>query len=357
MGKRISLDKNIDVDKEIAVYNSLDHVGKVRRAKQLGYTRLHNYKVFIEKETARRLIPPPAPIGPPKEPIINLPPVELKVYKHEKSRSPETQILHLTDNHDGEITPSYNHEIYQKRLDHLFQSTLRITELHRNMYPVNDLEIFVTGDMIHGENPHQGAKVGNIDKGAQQQIFELSLPTLTSFILSCKQEFKTVKLRCVPGNHGRYSREAPATSNWDLILYKALASVLKPYDIEVEVSDSFYLLVTVQGSKFFLFHGDQCKASMGVPYFSLTKKVMSWYVTYDGFDYAVCGHFHKDDFLRISSKCKLFMGASTVTDDSFTQEIIGTSSVPCQWTWGVHKSKGVTWAYSLVVDDKYFPRQ
>jgi predicted phosphodiesterase len=300
--------------------------------------------------------PSGAPVTPAADPAIILPPVDLKDYipiKSGRKGDPETQVIHLTDHHDGELTPSFNDDVYKQRLDHLFHSALRITELHRNMYPVNDLKIFITGDMVHGENPFQGAKVESINKGAQGQIFELALPKLTSFVLSCKQEFKSVSVHCVPGNHGRYSKEAPATSNWDIILYRALAAALKTHGIEVEVADTFCLITQVQGKKFFLFHGDQCKASMGVPYFSLTKKMMSWYVTYGGFDYGVCGHFHKEDYLRINSRSKLFMGGSMVTDDPFALQVVGTSSIPTQWTWGVHKEKGVTWCYALTVDNAF----
>jgi hypothetical protein len=140
-----------------------------------------------------------------------------------------------------------------------------------------------------------------------------------------------------------------------MLLYDQLKLKLEPYKVNVQISDDFYLIVVIQGKRFFLFHGDQFKATMGIPFFSLTKGLQSWYVTYDGFDYAACGHFHTDHFIRLSSKAKLFMNGSIVTDDTFTQEIVKTSSIPSQWTWGVHKDKGVTWSYSLIVDDKFMP--
>jgi len=285
-----------------------------------------------------------------------LPEIELKTYtpwKTTKSSDPETAVLHLTDHHNGEVTVSYNGEVYRMRLDNLFRGVIRIVKLHRNMYPVNDLVILLTGDMVHGENVHQGAKVGSVEMGARDQVAS-SLHRLAEFILSLKQEFVTVEIHCVRGNHGRYSREAPTTSNWDMMLYDQLKIKLEHYGINVYISDSFYKMVDIQGNRFFVFHGDQFRATQGVPWFAMTKGLQSWYVTYNGFFYAVCGHFHKDDFLRINSKCKLIMGASMVTDDTFVEEVIKTSSIPCQWFWGVHKQKGVTWNYSLITDSKYF---
>ncbi|MCJ7828127.1 MAG: hypothetical protein MUP81_00105 [Dehalococcoidia bacterium] len=342
----------------IKVYPTSTPEQRDKWAEELGYGNRDNFinamtrrKIFINQAT-------PSITAEQPTPVINLPPVELKKYtpiNAGRIGNPETQVLHLTDWHDGEITPSFDHGVLKVRAEHLFQATMRITTLHRNSYPVNDLVIPITGDMVAGENVYQGAKVSTISCGARDQVITLAFPLLTELILSLKQEFKTVTLECVRGNHGRYSREAPATSNWDLMLYDLLKTKLEQYDIKVNISNEFYKMVDIQGHRFFLVHLDQFRATQGVPWFAMTKGLQSWYVTYGGFDYVVGGHFHRDDFLRINSRCKLIMGASMVTDDPFTQEVVKTSSIPCQWTFGVHKNKGITWPYSLIVDDKYFP--
>jgi len=347
-------------DDEIKFYQNSNRGQKIKRAKDLKFATVSSYEARMNErgihiKNTDTLFSPDST----EEPIIvNLPPVKLKEYHPEKTigkkGDPETQILHLTDNHAGQLTKSFNTDIYKSRLEHLFQSTLKITNLHRNMYPVDNLEIFMTGDMIHGENPKQGGKVEGISCGARSQVITIALPTLSELILSLKQKFKSVNLHCVRGNHGRYSREAPATSNWDLLLYDLLKEKLGHYDINVDISEEFYNIVEIQNHKFFLCHLDQCKASQGIPWFSLVRKIRSWFVTYGGFDYVIGGHWHRDDHLRINSRCKLFVGASIVTDDPFSEEIIGDSTIPCQWTFGVHKDRGVTWSYPLIVDDKYF---
>lgn len=343
---------------EKKLYQTSTKEWREKRATELGYKTANAYQTCMARSGVlleSRNVPP---AQAEELPVINLPDVKLKKYipiNSGRTGDPETQVLHLTDHHAGEVTPSYNESIYESRLDHLFQSTMRITTLHRNMYPVNDLVILITGDMVHGENPYQGAKVGTIVKGASDQIFSIALPKLTEFILSLQQQFKSIKVYCVRGNHGRYSREAPATSNWDMMLYHSLKNNLDRYNIVTDVSNDFYQMVDIQGLRFFCFHGDQFKATMGIPWFAMTKGLQSWYVTYGGFDFAVCGHFHSDHHMRLNSKSKLFMGASMVTDDPFTLEVVKTSSIPSQWSFGVHKTKGVTWSYSLVVEDKYFP--
>jgi len=323
-------------------------------AKDLGYVRYDSltramaqyYGVAGDNSvdyTAKAALPP----------VINLPNIKLQTYKPIKQYrkgDPETQGLALGDHHWCEITPTFNPDIAKARYDKIYKSTMSITSLHRNMYPINDLVIWLLGDMVHGENPYQGARVGSILCGAQEQIYDYALPNLLSLILSFKQEFKTVTVRAVKGNHGRYSKEAPDTTNWDMMLYKALKPLLERYGVRMEVSDDFCDISTIGGYKFFAFHGHQIQARQGIPYFALVRKILSWYVTYGNFDYALCGHYHKDDFLRISSKTKAFINGSLVSDDPFALEVIGTSSIPSQWTFGVHEKHGITWSYSLNVE-------
>lgn len=309
----------------------------------------------------RKWIPDSGFRAPDKpDPILKLLSVKIKPYAPIKLKGkgdPETQVLLFNDHHAGEITSSYNPKVYHQRMDNLYKGMLGITYLHRNMYPVNDLAIILLGDMVHGENPKQGAKIGTVSCGAQEQVYDIALPELTNFVISLKEHFKSIKLYAVRGNHGRYSRYAPPTSNWDIMLYKALKNVVKTHGMEMSISDDFNLIATIQGFRFFCFHGDQIRSVQGIPYFALIRKVMSWNTTFQGFPYALCGHWHKDDFLRISSETKLIINSSLVSDDPYALEVIGTSSIPAQAIFGVHNRVGLTWYYSLVADSAFYPKK
>jgi len=296
---------------------------------------------------------------PPEEVIVNVPPIKIREYKpHKKGKGdPETQVLLLGDHHAGEVTSTYNSNVYKKRLQKIFEYTLLITDLHRNMYPVNDLVVVMLGDMVHGENPYQGAKIGSADRGALDQVYELAFPELLSSLCSFRENFRRVRVYCVWGNHGRVSRESPRTSNWDNMLYKALLKAEKPDGIEVYPPTDFCQQFTIGGFKFFAYHGDQIQAHSGIPYFAQRRKLMNWYATFGGFSYAIQGHFHEDDLIRVSSRTKGFINGALVTDDPFALERIGTSGIPCQWTFGVHERRGVTWAYNLTLDNAFLPER
>jgi len=295
----------------------------------------------------------------PVKPHIDIKIPKLLKYEPKKAGrgDPETQVLVIGDGHAGEITPTFNPDVYKKRMDKLFESTMRITHLHRNMYPLNNLVIIDVGDNVQGENPHQGSNIGQTAMGAVEQIYSLALPTMIKMLCSFKQEFKTVTMYGVRGNHGRYSRTAPKTSNWDLALYEALSNADLPSGVRVKTSKDFCQIVNIEGFRFFIAHFDQIRAYNGIPYFALSRKIQSWYASYGGFSYAIGGHFHKEDCLRINSRVKALINGSLVTDDPYALEIIGTSSIPSQWTFGVHRRHGLTWMYPLILDENFLPEK
>ena len=287
-----------------------------------------------------------------EEPQILIPPIEIKKYKPSKTKDPETQVLLLGDLHFGQITPTYNIEIAKKRMATLFNSLMVITECHRKSIAINDIVVIGLGDMVHGENPFQGAKLEGVACGALSQVYEVALPEMLSLLCSLKENFRSVKFYGVQGNHGRISKEAPATSNWDNALYKTMAGWQKPEGIEVYPPTTFHQLVDINEHRFFCYHGDQIQISNGIPYFAQRRKLNSWYMNYP-YDYACQGHFHEDDMLAISGKTTLFCNGSLVSDDPFALEKLGLSTIPVQKTFGVHKKIGLTWANRIVVDFNY----
>lgn len=334
-------------------WDTVNKVGKIELCKQ------YNINYIVGKQWRFLPVEESPAVAQIKEIEVKIITPEILQYKPSSGGKgdPETQVIVIGDDHAGEITPTFNVEVYKKRFSNLFQKTLAITNLHRNMYPLNDLVIIDVGDNVHGENPFQGSTVETITCGAVNQIYDIALPAIIELLISFKQEFKTVKFYGVRGNHGRLSRTSPRTSNWDMALYQSLKKANLPSGIEINYSDDFKAIVNIEGFDFFVFHGDQVRSTMGIPYFALIRKVKDWYSTFGGFPYAVAGHFHKEDFLRVWSSTKLLINGSLVTDDPYALEVMGASSIPTHWTFGVHKSRGLTWLYSLILDDKFLPNK
>jgi len=293
-----------------------------------------------------------------RNPIVELPPINLRTYKAPKRKrgDEEIAILHASDGHADKITKSYNKEVYRERMWKMFESAMTIINLHRNLYPIRKLVIFDTGDNIQGENPYQGSTAGAISMGARDQVKTLAAPMWNDVIGSFKQEFEEVEFHGIPGNHG-HDKLAPMTSSYDLLLYDILETGIgKQRGININVHDEQYAIVELLGFRHFLFHGDSIPCPQGVPYFAIDKKLKSWYMQLGGFRYAWSGHFHKSlTGHEVSSVLEHFMAASLVSHDDWALMKLGISSNPSQGIYGLHPRRGVTWRYSLTVDEDFLP--
>lgn len=293
-----------------------------------------------------------------QEVAVNLPPIKLRNYKKLRTRKgdEESAVAHCSDGHAGKITTSFDEDVYNARMDTLFDSIMTVITLHRKMYPINTLWLVNTGDNTQGENPFQGSKVGTIRLGARDQTTKLAYPAWVKLIGSLKQEFAEIKFEGWPGNHS-YDKLAPETSREDFRLYDLLQVYFQnTKGVEINIHEEFGSIININGFRFFCFHGDGVPCQQGVPFFALDRKLKSWYMQFGGFEYALGGHFHKRHSDEISSRLEYFMCGSIVSDDEWALKKLGISSNPSQSIYGIHPRMGVTWRYPLIVDYNLLPQ-
>ncbi len=283
--------------------------------------------------------------------VINLPPVKLREYKARKVRkgNEEVAVLLAADGHGGKITKSFNKDVYRTRMGNMFEAAMIIVNLHRNMYPINKLRIINLGDNTQGENRFQGSVVGAVEMGARDQTTKLACPIWNDILGSFKQQFAEVEFEGLPGNHG-YEKGAPETSREDLRLYDLLsAGIGQQKGITINIHEDWYGIVDIMGYKVFCWHGDGTPSMQGIPLFAIDRRLKAWHMQFGGFDYAVCGHFHKRHMYEFANGKEHFMVSTLVSDDEWAQKKLGVSSEPSQWLIGVHPRHGVTWRYALNV--------
>lgn len=270
-----------------------------------------------------------------------------------KKRDKEDIVIVTADEHAGKITETYNLDIFKKRSDKLLSKVMRIIELHR---PIGNAYVFRLGDTVQGENVYQGSKIGDTACGVWEQVNDYAIPTFSRFDVSLSQGLESVEERGVPGNHGRYAREAPRQTNWDNFVYRGLEVALKNQKhISVNCPTTFYQLVNIRGFKFFLFHGDQVRANAGIPLFALRRKLQEWYAYVGGFHYAYCGHWHSWGADQVNSVADYQICPPLVTGDEWALEVVGRASRPIQLCFGLHPTQGRTWEYKLYTDDDFLP--
>ncbi len=268
-------------------------------------------------------------------------------------RDIECMELVESDHHVDKITPTYNGTIYAKRLDRLTEATMHILNLHR---PIRKLYIEQLGDMVQGENPKQGSKIGEVEKAVFGQIYDTYIPNQVRHIRSLKQGVEEIEIRCVCGNHGIYDRKAPRKTNWDRFAYKALQRELaNDKGIKIFISDFFYDLFEINGFRYFLIHGNQVKAQQGVPLIALRRKLNEYFSYVGGFNYARCGHWHTWGSDTVNSVATFDICPTIVTDDEWGLEVVGRAYPPVQLIRGNHPKYGVSFQYHIQTDNDFLP--
>ncbi len=337
---------------EVRFFVDSNQAGRVKRAKKYGMLVSSYERRMRERGIHSGVKEHTVVVESESEPIVNLPPIKLREYRKQKAKrgDEEEAGLHIGDGHGGKLTPSFDDDVYRTRMDAVFDSTLTIVTLHRNMYPINRLRIFDTGDNTQGENPYQGSVVGSVSMGARDQTTKLVFPALVKLISSLKQEFVEVIFEGFPGNHG-FTKATPETSREDLRLYDLLKAYFhNTRGVTINVHETFGDIIEVMGFKFFCAHLDGIQSYSGIPLFAIKRRLDAWFIQFGGFDYALGGHFHfRVGGYEMSSKYEFSMVSTLVSDDEWALKKLGISSHPSQNIFGVHPEKGMTWRYPLNV--------
>ncbi len=333
---------------------------QVRR--ELGYKNRKSFGSALNTNYGYSLAsvaPVPTEDELPKPEQIILPEIKLREYKAPKGKRGDAEevVLHCGDGHAAKITPSFDVDVYNARMDTMFDAIMTIVTLHRRIYPIRKIRIVNLGDNVQGENPFQGSKIGAVKMGVRDQIAKVAVPAWARLICSLRQEFEEVEGDCFPGNHGA-DKLAPETSKADFSFYDILkAKIGDKKGITINIHENFGEMVYIQGFKFFCYHGDQMPCPQGVPYFAMAKKEKSWYVHFGGFNYTLHAHFHKRMEDEGAAKYTSIGCGTLVSDDDWALQKMGISSTPSQNIFGVHPRFGVTWRYPLVVDYKFLPEK
>lgn len=284
------------------------------------------------------------------------PKLDIKPFREPKSnRDEEDMVIVTADKHLAKVTESYNVKIATARMEKLLDSAMVIINLHR---PIRRLWVFELGDVLQGENPYQGSKIGEVECGAFEQVHEVGVPLMSRFLASLAGGVSEVDYIAVSGNHGVYDKQATKRTNWDNFLYEALNQALvNQANIHIHTPKEFYQLVNIRGFRFFLIHGNQVYAQQGIPLFALRRKMQEWYAYLGGFNYGYAAHFHSGAYDQINSHADYTICPPLVTGDSWALERVGRASDPIQLAFGIHDHYGRTWAYHLRTDDNFMPRK
>ena len=222
--------------------------------------------------------------------------------------------LMLSDWHWGEVVDpdqieglnEFNLEIANRRADRTFLTSLELLHQRQAGQTYDGMAVLLGGDMFSG-NIHEELRITN-DAPIHDCLLSLA-EKLTGGICELAKNFPWIYVGGVVGNHGRIDRKPTAKfavkDNYDWLLYNMVAMLVRgrlgdKCNVQFDISDALDLPFNLYNTKYLLTHGDQIggggglggfwPAMMKVAHRKQQRAVKSGGA---GFDYMVCGHFHK----------------------------------------------------------------
>lgn len=233
-------------------------------------------------------------------------PMGFKLAKHsrrKRGRLHETAVVHISDVHFGKKTPRFNFGIAEQRMHKLSEKIIRIADIRRSHSKIEDLRLYFGGDFVEGESIFAG-QPHEIDIDLVQQAIFQGPQVIASFILTMLENFDTITIKGVPGNHGRNGTKHSGGNrkvNWDSILYEITRHIVNAavpdnkivWDLPFDRVEDWYALDYIGDWGNLLVHGHEVNGQLGFPWYGVGKKVTGWkdVVNYP-WDYLYMGHFH-----------------------------------------------------------------
>ena len=269
----------------------------------------------------------------------------------------EHLVMHLSDGHHDQVVThddsggleKYDFPISMCRAERLVDTTLKWTqETLAPQFRFPSLTVLAYGDHTSGEihNAVQRSYFRNafVNSHAIGQLHALMFRDMAPY-------FKQVNVIYVPGNHGRRSNKKDyhgAHDNWDYLIGKTAQLYCRDIDnIQFAIPNAFSANVDIGGVGFHIFHGDDVRSQLGIPWYGLEKRrhrLMALDNVRSGVPirYYCCGHFHRPGSTTEVNGEMLINGAWPATD-AYAYNALGGYTEPSQLIHGVNKKYGITW--------------
>ena len=255
-------------------------------------------------------------------------------------------LLFLSDLHFGERVEIngievFNLEIAKERLHSIVSQFILAPEL--DGYEVDECVVILGGDIIDGEMifPAQSFESeGHVFHQVQDaaRILWLELSVLSKY-------FKTVRVYCVPGNHGRSSKLHHQMSNWDNVLYFGLQIManIEKTNIEVTTPHQMWMDLKVRNWAVHIRHIGVTQPVSAGP----AKKVLTWMDNHSA-DLLFYGHYHSPEQYSVGHR-RVFKNGALPPMNDFAENL-GFQEGSGQWMVGLTDRTSVAFSKILLPD-------
>lgn len=272
--------------------------------------------------------------------------------KETRKASEEVAVAVLADWQLAKVTPDYNSEICEKRIQMYADKVIHLTEIQRQDHPVKHLHIWCLGDIVEGELIFPGQSF-LIDGGLYRQVTVDGPRIIKNFIIKMLENFETITFTGVIGNHGaiggRGRRDHDPETNADRMLYRIVQLMFENEKrITFNIPDgkgerNWYAIPKIGNYKSLLIHGDQF-GSLST-FYSFQKKVYGWKVgaIQEEFDDVYIGHFHTPTKMTFNT-VQMRISGSPESTNTYAMESLAAIGRPSQPLMFVHPERGIVTA-------------
>jgi len=290
-------------------------------------------------------------------PMKALPPARPFEVGSVKEGISEHLVMHLSDgHHDQIVTPSdtggletYDFPISMCRAERYVDTIIKWTQQTlAPQFKFPTLTVLAYGDHTSGEI--HGAATRSYFKNMFKNT--LAIGQLHSLMFrDLAPYFDQVNVVYVPGNHGRRSTKKDyhgAHDNWDYLIAKTAELYCADLtNVAFTIPNSFSINLDIGGVGFCIFHGDDIRSSLGIPWYGLERRkqrITALNSVQKGTPvrYHCCGHFHRPGSTTELNGEMIINGAWPASD-AFAFNAIGGWTEPSQLIHGVNKEYGITW--------------
>jgi hypothetical protein len=191
----------------------------------------------------------------------------------------------------------YNLNIAKSRIEKFFATIARLTEIERHGAKIDDLILWLGGDLMTGMIHEELAESNS--KTPTQVILWLQ-DRLADGLATLKPHFKRILIPTSYGNHGRTTvkpRHATgAAHSYEWLLYRILEGRFhNDQQIEFQIADSYFNFMTVFDRRLRFHHGDGLKYQGGIGGLTIPteKAIASWNKSPNRADLDLFGHWHQ----------------------------------------------------------------
>ena len=311
----------------------------LRKVRELEQERVRLEDVIEDAAYAAFSAIDPSPSKPPKV--------------DRRSKDEEVAVVMAADWQFGKVTPDYNSDVSESRIQYYANRIQRLTDIQREDHPVKRAEYWLLGDLIEGEKIFPGQE-HLIDATLVDQSTGQGFQILRDFLTAGLETYESIHVQGVYDNHGRLgSLRSPyhPDSNMSRVLYKVaerwfeatgdlgerITFNIPRGKVKEEGDPGWYCLSDIEGYRTLLIHGHQFKGGGGIsslPYPGINKKVLKWRdMAYDGqmpdFADVACGHWHTHATIPVGTR-SLRIAGSPESYNVWAQEWLSASDAPSQ---------------------------